>query len=294
MKTLQKKIQLIVILSLFALFIIPQITFAEGGFMSGRVTKSDGITSIAGVKVRAYRMITGDQKGDVGGSTTKLNGEYIIENLFSGQYTVVAFLSGYIEATKINVSVSNNKVTEDINFILIEGNNISGKVTELDGVTPISGVQISIDGSDKIPEDATDTDEEGKYHIDQIPSDQYWIRAKKDGYVMQVTLPTNIGEGQEITDLNFVLEKAATISGTVMVENTNTPIEKAAVFAGSEDRVYAYEITDVNGNYLLRGLPSGTCKIVIGAKDYLPFSYEIDLTRGENVTNKNFYLQPVE
>ena len=271
-----------------------QAAFAEGGFISGKVTKSDGKTPIAEAKVRAYRIVTSGQKRHVGRATTKLKGGYVIENLPSGDYTVVASLSGYIESTKLNVSVSSNKVTKNVNFILIEGATISGKVTEIDGVTPISEVQISIDGSDKMPEDATDTDEEGKYLIDQIPSDQYWIRAKKDGYVMQVTLPTNIEGGQEITDLNFVLEKAATISGAVMIQNTTTPIEKAAIFAGSENRVYDYKITDLNGNYLLQGLPSGTCKIVIGAKDYLPFSYEMDLTRGENVTNKNFYLQPVK
>ena len=82
------------------------------GTISGRVTKSDGVTPIAGATLKVY------QNGAVvSGAVTNGNGDYTVANLKPMTSNVQAFAAGYQRQTQSNITIS-EQGTSPVNFNL--------------------------------------------------------------------------------------------------------------------------------------------------------------------------------
>jgi len=88
---------------------------------------------------------------------------------------------------------------------------ISGKVTESDGITPISGALVEVleefssppMGRDVLGAGTTGTD--GKYTISNLSAGKYYVRAFKVGYVGNYTKGVNVSAGSTTGGINIIL-----------------------------------------------------------------------------------------
>jgi hypothetical protein len=240
--------------------IIPQM-----GYISGKVTKSDGTTAIAGVAVQVQ------QSGVVKSiTTTNITGNYSI-TIVTGTYDVSVSSTGYQPQTKTGYNVTNGS-TVTVNFSLIQipqKGIISGKVTKTDGTTALSGVLVEAMQSGVTKLSAT-SDASGNYSI-IIGTGTYNVKASVTGYLSQTKTGYNATNGSTNT-VNFSLvglsvAKFGVISGKATQSDGTTAISGALIEALQLGVIKSSILTDANGNYSIT-IGTGTYDINASLSGY--------------------------
>jgi transcriptional regulator CtsR len=292
----------------------PNIDFSLeiGGSISGVVADDSGNPIVgAWVAARGY---------DVGGysySETRTDGSYTITGLRSGNYSVCASASVYIdeyydnvydysEATPVSVVKPNN--TPNINFSLELGGSISGVVKD-DSGNPIVGAWVDASGYDVSGYSYSETRTDGSYTITGLRSGNYSVYASASVYIDEYydnvydyyeATPVSVTAPDETTGINFALGGAGTISG-VVEDDSGNPIAGATVCADGYDvSDYAYTETSGDGNYTIGGLHSGSYIVSVEASGYLTEYYDnvydyyeatpVSVTAPDETTGINFAL----
>lgn len=173
---------------------------ANPGSVSGIVHKEGG-EPLEGVEVKAYRAGTSILfSSDV----TDPSGVYQITDLQASSYDVVASKNGYYSEFQNNIPVIGGQDTPNIDFILsINPGSISGRVTEIDGNTPITGAEVRIEEIEEV----VYTDLQGKYLFSDLSSGNYTVKAKKDGYRSGIAENVPVYAGSETGNINFGLDR---------------------------------------------------------------------------------------
>ncbi len=189
----------------FLLAPIPALAQATFGSISGKITDASG-NPLANVSVDA---------GIEAGAYTDANGNYIIRGLPFGQYVVGAPSqgrwasndAGYVRQTKDTAISEASPDATGINFVLVKGGSISGKITDANG-NPLANVSV-----DAGIEAEAYTDANGNYIIRGLPFGQYAVGAPGRGrvtsgneYVRQTRDITLTLTSPDATGINFVLE----------------------------------------------------------------------------------------
>lgn len=258
---------------------------AANGVLSGYVMKSDGKTPLAGVNVVASLESRKNPKT----ATTLADGKYAFANLEAGTYSLMAFSEGYIASTKSNISVAENRLTENIDILLFQSGSISGKVTESDGVAPIYDAKVTLYDMNRMPVASTTTVDTGKYIIADLLPGTYGIGIEKIGYPAGGKGPIELKEGQKIDDLNFVLILGISITGKVLDKNTERAISGALIMPIFGNKIYGINQTNMNGEYSIPNLPQGHFTFMVKAQNYVDLTEELTISGNET---KDFYLQP--
>lgn len=253
--------------------------------LTGYVMKSDGKTPLAGVNVVASLESGNNPKT----ATTLADGKFIFTNLEGGTYSLMAFNEGYIASTKSNISVAENKLTENINILLFQSGSISGKVTEVDGITPICEAKVVLYDINRIPVTSTGSNDTGKYILSDLLPGTYGIGVEKSGYPAGGKGPIEVAEGQKIDELNFILSLGVSISGKVLDKNTEHPISGAFIMPIFGNKIYGINQTNMNGEYSISDLPQGHFTFVVKAQNYVDLTEELIISGNEI---KDFHLQP--
>lgn len=115
----------------------------------------------------------------------------------------------------------------------------------------------------------------------------------------------NLKEGDNLTGINFNLNKAATISGKVIDSSTGEGVWGICIYTINPNSGFDYgapyfisSITDDNGNYIITGLYPGTYELY--AYDFGNFYSEtvypsqVTITGSEDITGINFALDPTD
>lgn len=178
--------------------LIPVAEIPRVGIVAGKITKSDGITPIAGALVEIL------QCGIVKSSTTTdLDGNYSAI-IATGTYDIRTSCPGYIMQTKTGISVLEGQRTTT-NFALLslqQVGTILGKITETDGLTPISGALVeAVRGTTVYGQSIADIN--GNYSLALLPG-TYNIRVSTPGYHSQMKTDVSVVEGKT-TVVNFAL-----------------------------------------------------------------------------------------
>ena len=96
------------------------------GSASGKVTRADGVTAIAGATVKLY------QGGTLAATaTTNSTGDYSIANLVGGYYTFEASAAGYITVSRSGLVTGNSNTTVNISLDVIAGGPVTYVYDEL-------------------------------------------------------------------------------------------------------------------------------------------------------------------
>ena len=281
MRLFIKYFSLITFFILSIIFYFPiNCSYAESGFISGRVTKSNGETPIAGATITIFQIVSEDEEewGDI--VTTDSNGDYVIGSIPSGIYEITASLSGFKDSTKSNISVSSSKITPNIDFSLLCFGSISGKVTEDDGATPIDSTDVSaidIKTGHGVP---STSEANGEYIINKLLPGNYTIMATADSYSFPTMEEVDLLEGEDIQNVNIKAYEVSqsSISGKVTENDGVTPISGANLFFSLHPQdigiIEKYlgknpeVITGLDGTYIFENLYPATYVVEANAQNY--------------------------
>ena len=293
-------------------------TLDLAGTISGVVTDQVTGQPIANAFVSAN---TYDCCGEGNGTQTDANGSYVIDSLPSGTYRVSARKDGYVRefwqntsnfesSTPVVVTAPND--TGGIDFALEVGGSISGVVTEVDGVTPISNAFVRAENLGGGGGSRTLALADGTYTIDGLATGSYRVVAEKDGYVEEFWQETSLYESStpvvvtppgDTGGINFTLETGGSISGVVTDQATGQPIPNAFVNAFLDHASGGGgTMTAPDGNYTIDGLLPASYIVRAQApgfvrelwQEVLRFSSStpVAVTVGANVGGIDFTLVP--
>jgi protocatechuate 3,4-dioxygenase beta subunit len=233
--------------------------------VSGRVTIKDkpapGVVVGLRKTLGSTPFLEPFQKG-----TTDQEGNYRITNVLPGTYDIVPSAPAYVVADSINqrgksVVVGEDEVVEDINFSLIRGGVITGKVTDADG-RPVIQQQVYLYTTSAFtpppqqqqmrqifPTSNTQTDDRGIYRFFGLAAGQYKIAAGRGEGVFAGTFTSSrliykqvfhpdtpdqakatvieVREGNESANVDIALGRAMqtfSASGRIIYSETQLPV----------------------------------------------------------------------
>jgi protocatechuate 3,4-dioxygenase beta subunit len=276
-------------------------SLSPGATISGLVTRDSDKTPIAGSHVFAILVVRPDLKHH---AVADENGNYKINPLPNGTYAVAAEAPGfkgefYKDKRDLlsadHITVQEGQTAGDVDFGLATASAISGKAVDAVTKEPVAKALISIhvliNNSNRPPRLLLNvlTDEHGEY-IANTPPGFYIVAAEARGYHKEFfegardftkAKPVQVFEDKHTININFTMDKLASISGVVTDEATGKPIAEAIVSAFPEGpttdpliskdalRLPYVAKTDENGNYKLEGVRTGKYFVQAVGRGYL-------------------------
>lgn len=256
-------------------------TLTKGHSISGTVHGLNG----EGVHVTAQGQNNNGNQG-----VTDYGGAYSINGLPDGTYTV---------ETHANWPPYYYNYVDHSATVTIQGADVTGFDLSLEPGRTISGT-VSAPHGEIITVTARDqnskwfygpTDANGAYQISGLPEGTYTVETHAAwsgyGYIDQSKSVTV--SGGSLTGVNFALQSASTISGTV----SGLQGESITVSAQNENGMWYSGSTDTNGHYQIGGLADGTYTVQThaswGGYGYIDQSTTVTISGNDN-PNVNFTL----
>jgi YD repeat-containing protein len=211
-------------------------TFTVTGGLSGTVTRQSDGTAINGATVQVLQ-----DRAVIATATTASNGTYSVSSLGTGEYDVKFSASGFGSVLQSAVTVPATGAT--LNQALATGGTISGKVTQSNGITAISGATVTALQSSETVGTAT-TDSNGNYSVANLGGGSYEVEVSASAYVNQGLSGVSVTSGNTTTE-NFSLNALGTQPISYVYDQLGrltAAIDQAGNVAG-----YAY---DAVGNIL--------------------------------------------
>lgn len=267
------------------------LTIEPGGEFRGRITAPDG-SAVANVVVNAYERYSTSTPAQQG--VTDLDGRYVITGLAANFY-YLEFIDPsqlyypkfygdsptYYEATLVSVSASGQ--VEGLNTSLVRGSTISGQVTGSGG-QPLADIFVQARQLGGSIRRTTTSDAEGNYRVGGLDAGRYALtfsdstgRYASNSYSnVEFGNEVEIGELEDLTDVNIRLARLGMVQGTV-TDESQRPLADVRVRAIPQDSFFATRIahTDETGNYLLDGLSID--------------AYHIEFSKSESLYLREYY-----
>jgi len=268
------------------------------GSISGRVTIKDrGVPGVA-IGLRKGDMFMPSEPFQK--TTTDQDGFYRISNLASGSYSITAAVPAFVmsdakENRMKNVLVGEDENVEGINFALVRGGVITGRVTDADG-RPVIEQQVNVYPAEMYEQrvqrsiyavGSVQTDDRGIYRVFTLSAGRYKVAVGRSDDEMNVTYSpgrnnaykqvfypdvtdqakatvVEVSEGSEANNIDITVGRAGqtfSASGQIVDENGQpAPNLRIGVQRQIGQRVeYMNNATMANsrGDFLLEGLVPG-------------------------------------
>lgn len=275
----------------------PNIDFAltplgEYGSISGLITDAVTGEPAANIYVSAYGALSS------GGMWTDSTGQYMIPDLYAGNYIVSTWSEYYWdEEYPDSVYVASGENTPGIDFDLVphggpDDGIIAGTVLEEGTLTPIEfGLVIAVT-ADEAEFGGAFTDSTGTYTIMGLPSAEYYVFVFTQSHIGEFY--DNVYTWEEATPLipdqygiDFLLAPCDTGDGMVsgIISDDGIPVEDATVLARRSGEVRATTTSDSDGSYTLYGLMPGSYEISASKVLHLGASYPTQIEVGTGEVN---------
>ena len=225
---------------------------SRGGKITGNIT--DGEDPVTDAAITAI-----DSDGEGYSGTVDGSGNYTIDSLASGDYTVCVFPNDELVKKQIeDVTVVNGQTTSSQNFVLGSDGIITGTV-ENSSQSAISGAQVFAFDADESVTGSTITDSSGNYTLRNIPSGTYTIMVISDDYVSDSITDISVTVDQTTSGQDLTLsESGAIITGTVYESDETTPSPGALVVYSATNGSIGLVTADAQGTYTTPELAAGT------------------------------------
>jgi hypothetical protein len=273
-------------------------TLSKGGTIAGFVGADSDSGAIAGAHVIAIHTTQPRRSRH---AVTDENGAYEITTLKTGTYAVAAEAPGYIREYYDDkddlisadlISIIEPDSVGGIDMYLATGSAISGNVSDNNGeplARAVVRVLALISNRPRYFREVR-TDENGDYLV-SVPPGFYLVQASARGYLSefyddareyQDATPVQVFENQHTTNIDFVLNPLAAISGKVVEAVTNKPLRAVVTAFPEPHRAFdptrpAIEArypfvakTDSLGNYVIENVKPGKYYVRAEAEGYLP------------------------
>jgi hypothetical protein len=245
------------------------------GKVTGTVTRSDKTAAFANVLVIAEQ-----SSGLTFSAMTDSNGDYIIDKLPAGTYTVKGSKSDYGFTNRQNLEISPGQTISNIDLIGTNGK-ISGIVTQSGGSPVLESTLVGAKDSNSDIKVFGITDSNGNYELVGLATGSYTVFAKR-GYGETIKVNNVSVTDGSTTRLNLSMSDSFTsdqdtpseASGSIIGTITNTArevISGAMVIAvdhSNPGRLCIPSTTDTNGNYTIDHLQTGKYTIYACADGY--------------------------
>lgn len=268
--------------------------------VSGRVTI--GGKGAAGITVVAEIADTPFNNRTVAKTATDDEGNYRLSGLAVGRFTIIPVEKAYVVTAGDTykqpgqmVNVAENESITKIDFALVRGGVITGRITDLEG-HPIIGEKVNVvaKGDSDHPavsyllERKNQTDDRGIYRIYGLAPGSYTVSVgQATGGVNPMVMSSRyaktfypgvteeakataieIGEGTEATNVDITPGKSArgfSVSGRVLDAESGKPVASVHIVystlnAANQQRgatSYTFVQSDANGKFRIEGIPSG-------------------------------------
>ncbi len=267
----------------------------QTGSISGKVTfKKKGLVSVLVIAVDT-NYIDGEKRSH-DRALTDIDGNYVINNVPTGDYVVYPVARALVVENGQRVSITGGETIRDINFAMVHSGTITGRITDADGQPlkeTVSVVRVepeSVYEQHKFASFRTDDRgiyqafglRPGKYKVSvgqpsprQLPLSSYPGIVRKifrETFYPSVTDPEKatileVTESSEIKDIDIVASAASTfkLTGRIIDRETSKPLPNVRVvvqlsnFSASS----ASFSSDSNGEFTLEGATPGRYKLFI-------------------------------
>ncbi len=205
---------------------------------------------------------------------------------------------------------------DDLELLVSEGATIAGRAYVKETGEPLPGLRVTIPNlrtSDVFRKVETDAD--GRYRMSNLPAGKYAVQCSPAENVIRnfhyadqgpagPYQQLELAAGEQRTDLDFVFEAGATVSGRV-TDTEGNPVARARVSAKNNRRggdghgpdslplITSVVSTDAEGRYVLRGFSpsdSYTYRMIVSARGHGLLTSEPFKVTGD-MTGKNFTLE---
>lgn len=203
---------------------------------------------------------------------TGADGSFTLDSLPRGWWSVEAVAKGYLSAVQSRLEVLRPPGLDRLEIVLSPGATLDGRVLAPDG-SPVEGARV-IAGSDGRP---AVTDEDGAYHLIDIPPGETRLRAWHTGH-LPGELKAAITPGENRLDLRLGAE-CNRISGHVLSPD-GEPVEGAILYAERMEIPRVATLAD--GSFTVRCLPQGSTVQLAAQRDGYTFGRAKPLQIGED------------
>ncbi|KML32346.1 carboxypeptidase regulatory-like domain-containing protein [Rossellomorea marisflavi] len=220
---------------------------------------------------------------------TNQQGRYVIEGLLPQEYRVVYSASNYQSQTNFLVFTPGEVKTNDVALVRFPSR-IEGTVTDAGTALPIANAFVTLlyRGTGIIAATAI-TNANGTYVLGGLSPGDYILRFQAQGYVTS-TVPVVLGLNEVRTVNQALALGAGSVSGNVRRASDGTPIANALVLAFTAGgQPIGSVLTDVNGAYILDGLPQGPVVLVVRATGFQSQTRDVTIFANQTI-QENFVL----
>ncbi|HSX13775.1 MAG TPA: carboxypeptidase-like regulatory domain-containing protein [Chlamydiales bacterium] len=253
------------------------------GTISGQVVDSVSLLPINGATI-----LVSQNNFLIDRTTSDVNGEYTVNGLDPGSYTVVALASGY--QTELEGAIVQGGQTTVLNFSLDPNpGSVSGTVTAANMGLPITGAIVEIIFDNQVVE-STQTNALGNYTFSSLSPGLYDVLAHANNFQAQEI--SVVAQSNQTSIVNFSLETLpGTLSGNVTDANTSMAIKGAAISIFSNNHLIDEALTDSSGNYMIDDLPPGSYIVEADGKNHQMQLLPVTILSNQTTT-LDFALHP--
>ncbi|HEX8952801.1 MAG TPA: sigma-70 family RNA polymerase sigma factor, partial [Polyangia bacterium] len=248
--------------------------------LSGRVVRADTNAPIAHASIRVESADRAIRLPAPGATTTNEAGRFSIAGLAGGRYRVRAFAEGLATTDAVEISVEAGHPAGEVLLRLSPASRVSGVVT--DGRDAIVGATVSL-GSGPGAIDAV-TQSDGSFVLDPVAKGLATLSVRD--YEVREPKTLKIDRG-EMSGVHVLVDVMGSIAGRVTYQGK--PAAGAQVFTAMGREATTAEL---DGSYVVRGLPQGRYHVSAGDQMNSAFSKNLDLMlgKGEHRTGVDFEI----
>jgi hypothetical protein len=203
--------------------------------------------------------IVGNTNAFAGGQPIHADdGRYALDNVPPGTAQLMVRATGYVTATRGDITVEDGKTVSGIDIQLDRGAAVSGRVTSASA--PVAGAQVRIAQQRTLGPLNTTTDGDGLYTLDGLAEGDHTLEFQKTGFVV-LHKPVTITAGKNL-HLDAELDPGRELRGRV-VDHSGQGIGSVNVStSGGDGRPMASVTSDGDGTFVMQGLADGRYKLV--------------------------------
>ncbi|MCC6796446.1 MAG: carboxypeptidase regulatory-like domain-containing protein [Candidatus Hydrogenedentes bacterium] len=198
----------------------------------------------AQVRARKEKRERGQDVPEPAESSSDASGAYEVRVAAVDYDAIVCFAPGYTrQRNSLNLS---RQAELRMDFQLVRGGTVSGKVTDKSNGAPVEGIEIELVGAQENifermrgrqlnPDRGARSQADGSYVLDGVPAGSYRAALSMRGtgylYKPEDAVAIEIEAGRTYDNINFSVERGAELSGRVRNGQTGEPVVKANVIA---------------------------------------------------------------